>query len=66
MSDLPERPSHSLVWTDRATFVVLVIVIAMLLGVSPGLSLIAVALTVLLLDAFSPAILDSVMAHTRP
>jgi len=45
------------------TVIILVIVAATLLGVSPGVALILVALVVFALDAHDPRILDSL---TRP
>ena len=40
--------------------VIMVIVLALILGYSPGLALIAAALAILVLDRYDPSILDRV------
>ena len=40
------------------TFIALVLVWAMVLGISPGLALIAIPMSVLAIDRYDPAILD--------
>lgn len=47
------------------TAILLVIVAAMLLGISPGLALIVVALAYLCLDAYAPEGLDSLTQTMR-
>lgn len=49
MTELPEHPGHRLTRTDVATAVLLIVVVAMLLGVSPGLAVIAVSAVMLIL-----------------
>lgn len=46
--------------------IALVVLWAMVLGVSPGLALIAIPLTVFALDRYDPAVADRLTGHEAP
>ena len=47
MTELPEHLGHQFTRTDVATAILLIVVVAMLLDVSPGLAVIAVGVVML-------------------
>ena len=53
MTQLPEHPDHRYTRGDVVTATILIVVVAMLLGVSPGLALIASAALMLVLTTFT-------------
>ena len=44
-------------------FIALVVVWALVLGISPGLALLAIPLTVLAIDRYDPALLDRLLSR---
>ena len=53
MTQLPEHPDHRYTRGDLVTATILIVVVAMLLGVSPGLALIAGAALMFVLTTFT-------------
>jgi hypothetical protein len=53
------------VMTDRRVTILAIVAWALVFGISPGLALIGIALTVLALDRYDPGIIDRVAGGGR-